>query len=89
MTTQSGVSYQRKTTSRTAEEDGLTLAKVLKVLLEDGQILASFPGAEGKRGRRESAWYTLTHCLHMRLFATEFCGDRIRTYTDDVINSPR
>ena len=64
MTTQSRVSYQRKTTSRTAEEDGLTLAKVLKVLLEDGQILASFPGAEGKRGRRESAWYTLfAHAL--------------------------
>ena len=38
MTTQSGESYQRKITSSMAEEDRLTLAKVLKVLLEDGQI---------------------------------------------------
>ena len=31
MTTQSGVSYQRKITSSMAEEGGLTLAKVLGV----------------------------------------------------------
>ena len=31
-----------------------------------------------------------THCLRMRLIATEFRGDRVRTYvTGDVINSPR
>ena len=38
--------------------------------------LASFPGAEGSGERAPG-----THCLRMRLIATEFRGDRVRTYT--------
>ena len=60
MTTQSGESYQRKITSSMAEEGGLTLAEVLKVLLEDGQILASFQGAEGEEG--ECLVHTVCAC---------------------------
>ena len=52
--------YQRKITSSMAEEDGLTLAKVLKVLLEDGQILAPFPGVEGEE--RECLVHTVCAC---------------------------
>ena len=48
MTTQPGASYQRKITSRMAEEDGLTLAKVL---LENGQIRVKELAKE--RARRE------------------------------------
>ena len=38
--------------------------------------LASFPGAE-EGGERAAG----THCLRMRLIATEFRGDRVRTCT--------
>ena len=48
--------------------------------------VASFPGAE--EGEEKA---TGTHCLCMRLIATECRGNRVctRTYTGDVINSPR
>ena len=37
-------------------------------------VLASFPGAEEGEERAPG-----THCLRMRLIATEFRGDRVRT----------
>ena len=47
--------------------------------------LASLVPKVRRRGRRKSAWYILF--AHAPI-ATKFRGDRVRTYTGDVIQSP-
>ena len=52
---------------------------------EELLVYTLIPRCRGGKGERASG----THCLFMRLIATEFCSNCVRTYTGDVINSLR